>query len=627
MPRHESSRSERQCIFDAKDYEYLERELFPLTSRNIRDLFEERLFSKLKVDQLKKVVKYLRDVRGFNVTSQGRKSNLIETINDVVYPKHTYDTSDVHKRRETNSYPAPSPYPVQYGSGYQQHIIAPTSPPSVSPTFIGSPVYYPTSSTAQPTTYTTTTSSRVNVAPTIPLTNLSSHPTNQSRHVHNQTIFTQPSTYSTPTSNNSRKYPSIPLERVKTDEERRLFIQVNRDRTLGGMIDCFSDPEQLLDVKTLRVSSGKTTFQLEIRQNVFNQLTVPLDLPYQLQFHLFTELLKPKNWNPETSIYVNNVRCEMPKINRKLTKKTNKNILISSTPTVAPRCIRSSGWIEVLINSPINGGILEGILVIMLCRMRTIDELIDTVRSRSPKLPIKDEPQEHHLDIDIPPPTRPTGSTPGHQFKVEQMHNNDEEDDDLIMHDIQVVPLKDPVSMDRIEIPAKGMSCVHRAVFDLATYLHFGASSHTWNCPCCDKPLPFHNLIIDPVMEKILHEVSQSAEKIILHKDGSYEIPSTNTSTKKEKIEKSPTTPTNLNSTTEDLRLHTPPLDIIDDDVNEQFNGEQTSPPLLSHEYLNNFNFSVNYDTLQGSPPIINFINNNQSYQSGNTIDDAIEID
>jgi len=96
---------------------------------------------------------------------------------------------------------------------------------------------------------------------------------------------------------------------------------------------------------------------------------------------------------------------------------------------------------------------------------------------------------------------------------------------------------------------------------------------------------------------------------------------------RKKKIEKSPTTPTNLNSTTEDLRLHTPPLDIIDDDVNEQFNGEQTSPPLLSHEYLNNFNFSVKYDTLQGSPPIINFINNNQSYKSGNTIDDAIEID
>ena len=54
-----------------------------------------------------------------------------------------------------------------------------------------------------------------------------------------------------------------------------------------------------------------------------------------------------------------------------------------------------------------------------------------------------------------------------------------------------LLSLRCPLSIDRMEIPAKGEQCSHRRCFDLETYLQFSAQSGNWQCPICYNPLPF----------------------------------------------------------------------------------------------------------------------------------------
>ena len=56
----------------------------------------------------------------------------------------------------------------------------------------------------------------------------------------------------------------------------------------------------------------------------------------------------------------------------------------------------------------------------------------------------------------------------------------------------QVLPLTCPITMLRVVIPAKGRLCSHIQAFDLATYIAFCNQAQVWNCPICQKPLPYH---------------------------------------------------------------------------------------------------------------------------------------
>jgi hypothetical protein len=621
-------RDDRKCVLDEEDYKALSAQLPTFNPQTLQKIFEEeKVGVKFKVDQLKIIVKYLRDARNYNISPSGKKSKLIEQISSVVYQENA------RPRSSTAIYPGSSPNTLSQPP--------PTSPPApiISPT--SAPIYMPYGTfqpQPQPPTTTTYTPSRQNHSITTQTTPRNQRPTTTMYNFLNTTNAHYSPQQSSNTSHSHaynsisssrNRYSMIQTERVKTDDERHLFQQINRDRSMGGLIDCFSDPEELIDVKSLRVTTGKTSFQFEIRQSIFNQLMVPKDSAYQIQMYLFTDLLKPKNWGNDTSVYVNNHRCELPKMNRKLAKKMNKEILISSSPITIDKvkCIRGSGWIDVSVNAPTYSGLLEGVFVIMLCRIRTIDELIEIVRSRSPKLVFKDESQEHHLDIDLPP-ILPTGTTivtvhPTISFKAEPQNHHDD-DDDVMVHDVQVIPLKDPVSMDRIEIPVKGRTCVHRTVFDLSTYLHFGHSSHSWNCPCCDKPLPFVNLIVDDIMDKIVNEVDQSAEKIILHIDGSYEVPTdTKSSTPKIAPMKRQASPyAVLNTTSDDQRMTPPLLDIVVDDFDDRdINPGTNSPPLYSYsDLLPGLNYPADFTYQSPQQPT-------NGYATGSTVDDAIEID
>lgn len=80
-------------------------------------------------------------------------------------------------------------------------------------------------------------------------------------------------------------------------------------------------------------------------------------------------------------------------------------------------------------------------------------------------------------------------------------------DDELSVLDSRVC-LRCPLSVGRIKIAAKGNKCNHPQCFDLQTFLEFCNMTGIWQCPICTQPLPFNELEIDVVMNRILQQIT-----------------------------------------------------------------------------------------------------------------------
>jgi hypothetical protein len=70
------------------------------------------------------------------------------------------------------------------------------------------------------------------------------------------------------------------------------------------------------------------------------------------------------------------------------------------------------------------------------------------------------------------------------------------------------VSLRDPLSFQRIQVPAKGRRCRHDASFDLATFIAHGARRSTWNCPVCDAAALVDDLRVDALLSEALAGLS-----------------------------------------------------------------------------------------------------------------------
>ncbi|KAL0482677.1 E3 SUMO-protein ligase [Acrasis kona] len=254
---------------------------------------------------------------------------------------------------------------------------------------------------------------------------------------------------------------------------------------------------------------------------------------------------------------------------------------------------------------------LDGYLVMMICRARSLDELLTIVKTKSllKANPSSDAPQEHSLDINVniepvkgEQQEQPQSSTlpPIKTINTKQQHDDDD-DDDIIVDSAEVISFRDQVSMDRIELPAKGIHCVHKSIFDLATFLQLGESSHVWNCSICDRPLPFDDLIIDPVIHDILSKVDETVDKIILHPDGTFEqqgaVPLKN-----------------------EIKSNTPKTvtPIVQSDETKQ---APVTPPLYGSPLLAQDEEGGNLS------PLLLLSEEGTTINVGSTVDDAIEID
>lgn len=81
-----------------------------------------------------------------------------------------------------------------------------------------------------------------------------------------------------------------------------------------------------------------------------------------------------------------------------------------------------------------------------------------------------------------------------------------------------------PLGKMRMTTPCRSSTCSHLQCFDASLYLQMNERKPTWNCPVCDKPAVYDNLVIDGYFQEVLASTKLSSEdtEIQLHKDGSW---------------------------------------------------------------------------------------------------------
>uniref|UniRef100_A0A182JXZ7 Protein inhibitor of activated STAT n=1 Tax=Anopheles christyi TaxID=43041 RepID=A0A182JXZ7_9DIPT len=81
-----------------------------------------------------------------------------------------------------------------------------------------------------------------------------------------------------------------------------------------------------------------------------------------------------------------------------------------------------------------------------------------------------------------------------------------------------------PLGKMRMTTPCRASTCSHLQCFDASLYLQMNERKPTWNCPVCDKPAIYNNLVIDGYFQEVLVSTKLSSEdtEIQLHNDGSW---------------------------------------------------------------------------------------------------------
>ncbi|KAF7267647.1 E3 SUMO-protein ligase Su(var)2-10 isoform X2 [Rhynchophorus ferrugineus] len=101
------------------------------------------------------------------------------------------------------------------------------------------------------------------------------------------------------------------------------------------------------------------------------------------------------------------------------------------------------------------------------------------------------------------------------------------------------VSLMCPLGKMRMTTPCRPQTCGHLQCFDASLFLQMNERKPTWNCPVCDKPALYDNLVIDGYFQEVLNSslLPSDCNEIQLLQDGSW---SSHTNEKKSvKTEKS----------------------------------------------------------------------------------------
>ncbi|KAF2896135.1 hypothetical protein ILUMI_10048 [Ignelater luminosus] len=84
------------------------------------------------------------------------------------------------------------------------------------------------------------------------------------------------------------------------------------------------------------------------------------------------------------------------------------------------------------------------------------------------------------------------------------------------------VSLMCPLGKMRMSTPCRSITCQHLQCFDASLFLQMNERKPTWNCPVCDKPALYDNLVIDGYFQDVLGSSNAETSEIQLHKDGSW---------------------------------------------------------------------------------------------------------
>ena len=99
--------------------------------------------------------------------------------------------------------------------------------------------------------------------------------------------------------------------------------------------------------------------------------------------------------------------------------------------------------------------------------------------------------------------------------------NNDAKDDELESTS-EIISLRDPLSLIRIDKPGRSTDCKHLQFFDLKTYFTLNVNSQQFTCPVCNKPRPWSTLYCDQTYLAQLPQIPESVDKIEVFPDGTW---------------------------------------------------------------------------------------------------------
>merc|ERR1711936_57934 len=112
--------------------------------------------------------------------------------------------------------------------------------------------------------------------------------------------------------------------------------------------------------------------------------------------------------------------------------------------------------------------------------------------------------------------------------------------DDIATTDIKV-SLACPLGKMRMSTPCRPSTCDHLQCFDASLFLMMNEKKPTWQCPVCDSPARYDDLMIDGYFEEVIKSplLPDEENEIILNQDGSWNpVPVDEEAERKRKEEK-----------------------------------------------------------------------------------------
>ncbi|XP_074095125.1 E3 SUMO-protein ligase PIAS2-like isoform X2 [Cotesia typhae] len=87
------------------------------------------------------------------------------------------------------------------------------------------------------------------------------------------------------------------------------------------------------------------------------------------------------------------------------------------------------------------------------------------------------------------------------------------------------VSLTCPLGMIRMSTPCRGSQCMHLQCFDLSNFLQMNEHKPVWNCPICNKPTFYEDIVIDGYFYDILRssKLKPETNEVKLRRDGSWD--------------------------------------------------------------------------------------------------------
>ncbi|CAL7950097.1 unnamed protein product [Xylocopa violacea] len=134
---------------------------------------------------------------------------------------------------------------------------------------------------------------------------------------------------------------------------------------------------------------------------------------------------------------------------------------------------------------------------------------------------------------------------------------NEDADSEIATTSLRV-SLACPLGKMRMCTPCRASTCSHLQCFDASLFLQMNERKPTWNCPVCDKPALYDNLVIDGYFQEVLNskKLLLDVNEIQLLQDGSWE----NLVLKKEKDKEK--SETNVITNSQDRKIDVDTVDL-----------------------------------------------------------------